>query len=187
MARRFMTDLASRLAWPSPHESDSHAYRTGGYRTVTQISTDGFAGYPEAVDLAFGPSAKYGVLIKSFHNADMNGGYAPSEMVGTERRVIKGDINPRSICTSHVERNNGTIRTFIKRFARLTNALSKKLEYLSSAVAILAACYNFVWRTRYPDDSGRPGKLRPTAAMMAHVTNRLWTFEDLYREVIQYG
>jgi hypothetical protein len=92
-----------------------------------------------------------------------------------------------TICTSHVERNNGTIRTFIKRFARLTNAFSKKLENHEAAVAMFVAYYNFVWRTRHTDYSGKPGKLRPTAAMMAGVVPDLWNFDRLYNEVIQYG
>jgi hypothetical protein len=93
----------------------------------------------------------------------------------------------RSICTSHVERNNGTIRTFIKRFARLTNAFSKKLECHEAAIALFVAYYNFCWRTRHTDYSKKPGKKRPTAAMMAKVTDHLWTFEELYNTVIQYG
>lgn len=185
MARRLMTDLASRLVWPQPHESDDHAWQKGFYRTITQISTDGFAGYPEAVDLAFGPYAKYGQIIKQFRNATMI--YTPSEIIGTERRVIKGDFDPYSICTSHVERHNLTIRHFMKRFARLTIAFSKKFECLAAACGMFAAYYNFVWRTRYPDDSGRPGKKRPTAAMLAGVTDHLYSFDDLYNEVLYYG
>jgi len=75
----------------------------------------------------------------------------------------------------------------MKRFARLALGFSKKFECLAAAVAIFAVWYNFCWRTRYPDQSGRPGKLRPTAAMMAGVTDHLWTFEELFRTVIQYG
>ena len=113
--------------------------------------------------------------------------YTPSEMIGTKRKVISGNVTPFTICTSHVERNNGTIRTFIKRFSRLTNASSKKLENHEAAIAMFIAYYNFVWRTRHSDKSGKPGKLRPTAAMMAKVTDKLWSFADLYNEVIQYG
>ena len=185
MARRFMVDLAGRLVWPSPHESDAHAYQPEGYRTITQISTDGFAGYPEAVDLAFGPYAKFGVIIKEFRNAAMD--YVPSEMVGTKRRVVKGEFDERSICTSHVERHNLTIRTFMKRFARLSLGFSKKFECLAGAVAIFAAYYNFLWRSRYPDNSGRPGKRRTPAAMLAGITDHLWNFDELYHTVIQYG
>ena len=111
------------------------------------------------------------------------------EMVGADRRGIVNirDDEKRSICTSHVERNNGTLRLFIKRMSRLTYAFSKKLENHEAAISMFIAYYNFVWRTRYPDKSVRPGKLRPTAAMMAGVTDRLWKFDDFFQEVINYG
>ena len=185
MARRFMVDLAGRIEWPNPHASDAHAYRPEGYQTVIQISTDGFAAYPEAVDLAFGPYAKFGVIIKDYRNAKMT--YQPSEMVGAKRKMVKGEFDERSICTSHVERHNLTIRTFMKRFARLTLGFSKKFEFLAAAVAIFAAYYNFCWRTRHTDQSGQSGRKRPTAAMMAGVTDHLWSFEEFFQTVIQYG
>lgn len=181
MARRFMVDLSERLVIPRPHESDQH-----GYVAITQISTDGFAGYPEAVDLAFGPYAKYGVLVKEYRNADQPGRYAPPEMVASKRQVIKGEISPRSICTSHVERHNLTIRTFMRRFTRLSLGFSKKLECLEAACGMFAAYYNLVWRTRYPDESGHPGKKRPPAAMLAGVTDHLWSFDELYWTALQY-
>jgi transposase-like protein/IS1 family transposase len=129
-ARRFMVDVASRLTFPTPHESDARDYLPGGYRTIVQISTDGFSGYPEAVDLAFGPYAKYGVIVKDYRNANMV--YTPSEMVGTTRKGIRGieGREQRGICTSHVERLNGTQRVFLKRLNRLTLCFSKKLELL---------------------------------------------------------
>jgi len=185
MARRFMTDLAGRIHWPNPHSSDAHAYQTGGYATVIQLSSDGFAAYPEAVDLAFGPYAKFGVLIKNYRNANLP--YTPSEIVGTDRKVIKGQFSQWEICTSHVERHNLTIRTFMKRFARLSLGFSKKFECLAAAVAIFAAYYNFCWRTRYPDESGKAGRRRPPAAMLAGLTDHLWSFDEFYQTIIQYG
>jgi hypothetical protein len=110
-----------------------------------------------------------------------------AEIVGTERRIVKGQFDERDICTSHIERHNLTVRTFMKRFARLSLGFSKKFECLAAAVAIFIAYYNFCWRTRYPDDSGRAGRLRPTAAMLAGVTDHLYSFSDLYDEVIYYG
>lgn len=183
-ARRLMNDLAARLHRPAPHASDDHAYGEGSYRPVIQISSDGFAAYPEAVDLAFGPYCRYGQIIKEYRNATMN--YTPSEMVGTRRRGIFGMVpsQERSICTSHVERNNLTIRTLLKRFTRLALGFSKKLENLTAAVRMFVAYYNWVWRTRYPDGP-RAGRLRPPAAMLAGVTDTLWTFEDLYDAVSQ--
>lgn len=75
-----------------------------------------------------------------------------------------------TICTSHVERHNLTIRTFMKRFARLSLGFSKKLDNLESAVALFLGYYNFCWR---------PGTMRVTPAMAAGVTSNLWTFDDL--------
>lgn len=169
-ARRFMVQLANRLAMPNPHASDAHAFQAGGYRPVVQISTDGFAAYPEAVDLAFGPYAKFGTIIKEYKNATMT--YTPSEMVGTQRRAAWGmqEHETSTICTSHVERNNLTIRTFMKRYARLSLGFSKKFENLEAAINLHVAYFNFCWR---------PGKMRVTPAMKAGVTKTLWTFNDL--------
>ena len=127
---------AAGWSCPTPHASDPHGYQAGGYVHITQISTDGFPAYPEAVDLAFGPYAKYGQIIKDYRNADQPGRYAPPEMVGTERKGIFGirEDEERSICTSHVERHNLTIRTLMKRFTRLSLGFSKKLENLEAAV-----------------------------------------------------
>jgi IS1 family transposase len=170
MARRFMFKLAGTLAMPNAHASDSHSYTARRYDPVVQISTDGFAGYREAVDMAFGPYAEYGQIIKDYRNKQLPGNYAPAEMVGTQRKPIRGDVEPSSICTSHVERNNLTIRHFIKRFARLTICFSRKLANLEDAIAMYAAYYNFCWR---------PGEMRITPAMAAGITNRLWSFDDL--------
>jgi hypothetical protein len=169
-----MVDLASRLKMPKPHDSDAHAFREGGYTPVTTISTDGFAGYPEAVDLAFGPYVRYGQCIKDYRNVEQLGRYGPPEMVSTERRPIFGKLRWDEISTSHVERNNLTIRTFVKRFARLSLGFSKKLDNLAAAVALHFAYFNFVWR---------PRTTRVTPAMAAKVTDTLWTVEDLFAEL----
>jgi IS1 family transposase len=179
-ARRLMMQLAGRVQFPNAHAGDSHGYWAGGFQPIIQISTDGWAGYPEAVDLAFGPYAKFGTIIKEYRNATMI--YTPSEMVGTKRTGIRGIDHDevRTICTSHVERHNLTIRTLMKRFTRLGVGFSKSVDNHAAAVAGFIAFYNFVWRTRHADDSGRPGKLRPTAAMMAGVVDTLWSFTDLF-------
>ncbi len=180
-ARKLMVDLSKRVVFPKPHQSDDHAFQTGSYIYVTQISTDGFAGYPEAVDLAFGPYVKYGKIIKDYRNSNQPGRYAPPEMVGTDRKGIFGirEDEERSICTSHVERHNLTIRTLMKRFTRLSLGFSKKLENLEAACAMFLAYYNFVWRTRDVIE----GRTRLPAAMAAGVVNTLWSFEDLFDAV----
>jgi transposase-like protein/IS1 family transposase len=183
-ARRFMQDVAGRLVWPDtrPHASDAHAWKPGGYTAVTQISTDGFPAYPEAVDLAFGPYVKFGTIQKEYRNANMI--YTPSEMVGTRRTGIKGigDRQKRMICTSHVERLNGTQRLFLKRLNRLTYAFSKKLRNLEAAFALFACWYNYCWQTRKP---GKSGMLRPTAAMMAGLAGHIWSFDELFDRVLR--
>lgn len=180
-ARRFMMDVSRRLVFPNPHASDSHAFAAGAYAPVVQISTDGFAAYPEAVDLAFGPYVRYGKIIKEYKNASMI--YTPSELAGTIRTGIRGigRKQERSICTSHVERLNGTQRLFLKRLNRLTLCFSKKLENLEAAFAMFAAWYNFVWQTRLP---GKSGKLRPTAAVMAGLVGHVWSFDELFAAVL---
>ena len=181
-ARRLTVDLAHRLTMPKPHQSDPHGYQAGGYLHITQISSDGFQGYPEAVDLAFGPYVKYGQIIKDYRNADQPGRYAPPEMVATERKGIFGirESEERTICTSHVERHNLTIRTMMKRFTRLSLGFSKKLENLEAACAMFLAYYNFVWRTR--DVEAKRNRL--PAAMAAGVVDTLWSFEELFDRVM---
>jgi transposase-like protein/IS1 family transposase len=180
-ARRFMMDVAGRLTFPNPHASDAHAYQSASYLSVVQISTDGFAAYPEAVDLAFGPYVRYGTIIKEYKNASMI--YTPSEMVGTQRKGIRNieGRHVRTITTSHVERLNGTQRLFLKRLNRLTLCFSKKLENLEAAFAMFAASYNYTWQTRMP---GKSGKKRPTAAMMAGLTGHVWSFDELFAAVL---
>jgi IS1 family transposase len=176
MARRFMINLARRVNLPRPTDT--------GVRPVSflpQISTDGFAGYPEAVDLAFADNCLYGVLIKDFRNADQPGRYAPPEMIGAERRVIRGDIDPFQICTRHVERNNLTIRTFMRRFTGLSLGFSKKLGNLAAATALHVAYFNFCWEMR-ANEAGAGGK-RPAPAVAAGVIPEAWTVEDLWRAV----
>jgi IS1 family transposase len=180
-ARRFMMDVASRLTFPKPHSSDDQSYTKPGYLKITQVSTDGFAAYPEAVDLAFGPYVKFGTIIKEYRNANMI--YTPSEMVGTKRTGVRGidGRQARTICTSHVERLNGTQRVFMKRLNRLTLCFSKKLRNLEAAFAMFAAYYNYCWQTRKPGNSGQK---RPTAAMMAGLAGHVWSFDELFETVL---
>ena len=113
-ARRFMMDVASRLDIPQSAFSDAFDFKTGGYKTIVQISTDGFSAYPEAVDLAFGPYAKYGTIIKDYRNANMI--YTPSGNGRNEADRHTGHRRPRAPHDkhfSHVERLNGTQRVFL--------------------------------------------------------------------------
>jgi IS1 family transposase len=155
-ARRFMVRLADNLSQPD-----------GGYG-CPQISVDGFTAYPEAVDLAFGRDCKLGVIVKEFRNSHMK--YDPNEIVGTRRKRVRGAIEDRTICTSHVERNNLTIRTFMKRFNRLTMGFSRKLANLEHAVNLHMAYYNWCWR---------PGTMRISPAMAAGIADHCWTFDEL--------
>jgi hypothetical protein len=104
-------------------------------------------------------------------------------MVGAERTGIFGirEDEERSICTSHVERQNPTIRALMKRFTRLELGFSKKPENHEAACAMFLAYYNFCWRTRLP---GKSGGYRLPAAMAAGMVSELWSFETLYDEVM---
>jgi IS1 family transposase len=157
--RRFMMGLRKRLAWIGNQ-----------FYSPVQISTDGFAAYPEAVDLAFGWSVKFGTIIKQYRSAKMR--YDPGQIVGTKRTAYRGTYGPdkRSICTSHVERNNLTIRTFMRRFTRLALGFSKKLDNLQAAVDLHVAYFNFCWH---------PGTLGMTPAMAAGIAGHTWTFDEL--------
>jgi transposase-like protein/IS1 family transposase len=181
-ARRFMMDVAGRFEFPNATASDARNFTVGGYKPIVQISTDGFAAYPEAVDLAWGPYVKYGVIIKEYRNATAI--YTPSEMIGTKRTGIRGidKRGERTITTSHVERLNGTQRLFLKRLNRLTYCFSRKLENLEAAFGMFAAWYNYCWQTRKP---GTSGKLRSTAAMMAGLAGHVWSFDELFETVLK--
>lgn len=167
LTHQFMRDLAGRVITGG---------RTWHDRTpLVQISTDGYRPYIDAVDDAFGANVRYGSIVKEFRNAKMT--YTPSEIVGSKRRGITNmDGREGAICTSHVERSNLTIRTFIRRFTRLTLGFSKKLENLNAAVALHVAHYDFC-RVH--------GSLGKTPAMAAGVTNDIWTLADLYDKAME--
>ncbi len=142
----FLADLASRIVLPKPHDSDAHAFRAEGYRPTVQISTDGFPPYKPVIDAIFGQNILYGQLVKDYRNAEMPGRYAAPELIGAERIPLRENLDPYSICTSHVERQNLTIRTFMRRFTRLSLGFSKRFENLAAAVAMHVAHYNFCRR-----------------------------------------
>jgi len=117
------------------------------------------------------------VLIKQYVNPEV-GRYAPPALVKADRVNVRGIRDLGTICTSHVERNNLTIRTFMKRFARLALGFSKKLENLAAATAIHVAVYNFC-RIH--------GSLKCTPAMAAGVIDKLWSMNDLYDAVTKHA
>jgi IS1 family transposase len=159
----FLLDLAKRLVYPDPALT--------AVEDRTAISTDGWAAYPGAVDLAFADTVAHGVIIKSYADgAEQTGRYAPPEVTGTQRLPITKGLDPYSICTSHVERHNLTIRTFLRRFTRLALGFSKKKENLEAAIALYLCHYNF---------SRLHGTLRGTPAMRAGIAGHPWTLAEL--------
>jgi IS1 family transposase len=168
MTEAFMLDLAARVVAP--------AIGGTGYRP--QISTDGWAAYPGAVDLAFADTVRHGVLIKEFRESEQPGRYGPPELVSETRRPLAHDLPPDAICTSHVERNNLTIRTFMKRFTRLALGFSRKLENLEAAVALHVAHYDFC---RFHS------AIRSTPAMAAGVAGHPWGMGELLEEAGAQG
>ncbi len=152
-ANMFMQDVASRLS------------------NRVQLTTDGLKVYIEAVENAFGGDIDYAQLVKIYGEAP--GGekrYSPAECTGTKKETCQGKPNPKLISTSYVERQNLTMRMSMRRFTRLTNAFSKKLENHEHAIALHFMYYNFVRIHK---------TLRVTPAMEAGITKKLWTIEDL--------
>jgi IS1 family transposase len=156
-ATAFLTDLSERLA------------------LRIQLSSDGLEAYVEATETAFGADLDYGQLMKIYEPTPVGPGrYSPPQVVDAQKKVIKGGPDQDHISTSYVERQNLTMRMSMRRFTRLTNAFSKKVENLIAAVALHFAHYNFV----------RPhSTLRMTPAMAAGVTPSLWTLRDLMEEI----
>ena len=136
-----------------------------------QISTDGFTPYIDAVEWAFGANVDYAQLVKVYAgNEAGRERYSPSECVGAVPSVITGHPDPKMICTSHVERNNLTMRIFLRRLTRLTLGFSKKLDNLKYAIALHFAYYNFCRVHR---------SLRVTPAMEAGISDHVWTLGEL--------
>jgi IS1 family transposase len=136
-----------------------------------QLTTDGFRPYKDAVDDAFGMDVDYAMLVKVYSSSGQaDTRYSPGEIVDIRTIPITGNPNPRLISTSHIERQNLTIRMQLRRFTRLTNAFSKKLENLKAACALHFAWYNFC-RVH--------SSLRVTPAMAAGVSDSIWSLEQL--------
>jgi len=151
--RDFIEDLASRLA------------------SRVQLRTDGHKPYLTAVDRAFGDEIDYAQLVK-IYGAGVEGQkrYSPAQCIGTRVEPIIGEPDPMDISTSYVERSNLSIRMGTRRFTRLTNAFSKKIENHCAAVALYMMFYNF----------GRKHlTLGTTPAVKAGLTDDIWTIEEI--------
>ena len=136
-----------------------------------QLTTDALKLYLKAVDLAFGGQIDYAMLVKVYGNAtEGEKRYSPAVCLGCERHTVTGRPNPDHISTSYVERQNLSVRMTNRRFTRLTNAFSKKIENHAAAVALGYFAYNFIKIHR---------TLRCMPAMAAGVTSKLWEVSDL--------
>jgi len=136
-----------------------------------QITTDGHKAYLEAVENAFGADIDYAQLQKIYGAvAENETRYSPARCIGCDMKVVSGDPDPKHVSTSFVERQNLSMRMSIRRFTRLTNAFSKKLENHAAAVAIWFMYYNFC-RVH--------STLRVTPAMEAGLSDHVWTLEEL--------
>lgn len=150
-AYRFMRNLAPRLA------------------NRVQLSTDGHHAYLVAVKAAFlDKPIDYGMLVKIY--GDSASGYSPGDCIGARREAIQGIPDVRLICTSHAERNNLTMRMQMRRFTRLTNGFSKKLDNHRLACAVHFVHYNF---------ARLHSSLRVTPAMAAGLTDHVWELSEL--------
>jgi len=151
----FMHDLAARL------------------RNRIQLTSDGHRVYLNAAESAFGSEIDYAMLVKIYgHNSEPDTRYSPAECIGAEIVNIAGHPNPKYISTSMVERQNLTMRMGMRRFTRLTNGFSKKVENLEHAVALHFMHYNFcrIHQT-----------LRVTPAMEAGIADHVWSIAEIVR------
>ena len=156
----FVSDLAHRLA------------------NRIQLTSDGLHSYLSAVERAFHGDVDYAQLVKIYRGGNAGQGrYSPAECVGCERKVVVGYPDADHISTSYIERANLSMRMGMRRFTRLTNAFSKKIENHAAAVALYFMYYNFarVHKT-----------LRCSPAMAAGVDNRLWEIADIVAMIDAY-
>ena len=153
----FMDDLAARLA------------------NRVQLTSDGHKAYLEAVEGAFGCDVDYAQLVKMYGpTITAPGRYSPAECTGAKKVRVTGSPNVEDVSTSYVERQNLTMRMHMRRFTRLTNGFSKKVQNHEYAVALHMMYYNFVRIHK---------TLRVTPAMAAGVSDRLWEIADIAKLV----
>lgn len=152
-ANAFMDDVAQRLA------------------SRVQLTSDGHSSYLDAVKGAFGSNVDYAALIKIYGTSpEGEKRYSPVECIGCRREPITGNPDPKHVSTSFVERQNLTMRMQSRRFTRLTNAFSKKVENHMHAVALHFMFYNFARIHK---------SLRITPAMAAGVAHHVWSLEEI--------
>lgn len=152
-ATAFVSDLAGRLD------------------VRCQLSSDGLNSYIAACESAFGSNVDYGQIVKTYEAEPIGPGrYSPPKVVATERTIICGNPDPSMISTSHVERLNLTTRMNMRRFTRLTNGFSKKIDNLRAAVGLHFAHYNLA-RVH--------STIKVTPAMEAGVTGHVWSIGEL--------
>jgi IS1 family transposase len=152
-ATEFMRDVAGRI------------------RGRVQLTTDGHRAYLNAVEDAFGMDIDYAQLQKIYGASDRpDTRYSPAQCIGCDMKVVSGRPAPEHVSTSFVERQNLTMRMSMRRFTRLTNGFSKKVENHAAAVALHFIVYNFarIHKT-----------LRITPAMAAGIADHVWSYEDI--------
>lgn len=158
-ANEFMDDVASRLA------------------TRVQLTTDGHAAYLDAVAGAFEDDVDFAQLVKLYGEPagkKHERRYSPAECCGIKKRVVKGNPDPKKISTSHVERQNLTMRMSMRRFTRLTNAFSKKIDNHIHSLSLYFVYYNFIRIHK---------SLKVTPAMEAGLIDKLMGFEDICKMI----
>ncbi|MBA3756660.1 MAG: DDE-type integrase/transposase/recombinase [Nitrosomonas sp.] len=161
-AYAFIHDLASRL------------------EDRVQLTTDGHKAYINAIEDAFGPDIDFAQLIKLYGNAGQTKEdqrrYSPAECSGTEKRRITGNPDIEKVSTSYVERQNLTMRMHMRRFTRLTNAFSKKLENHMHAISLYFMFYNYCKIHK---------SLRITPAMAAGITDHVWEIAEIVNLILE--
>ncbi|MEX2423410.1 MAG: IS1 family transposase [Acidimicrobiia bacterium] len=137
-----------------------------------QITTDGLNLYLNTIDALLGERVDYAILHKLYGEADNERRYSPAKCIGVEGRPVIGKPDPDKISTFYVERQNPTMRMGMRRFTRLTNGFSKKIENLAHAVSLHYMHYNFA----RPHKSLGKGV---TPAMAAGIATHRWTVWDI--------